>query len=212
MCLWFSLEACLNKCECLSLPLWSAVLSIILRPVLNNSKTGPFVGLWRFVFAFVSQFLVNRIVYIVCQGGSATAVAGPGNKLFVEQMYLGQVIHVVFFSFVRLYILVKFDNFTNFMYFTASSTIYKYFHFSFVFLLFLLLLFLFLLWLFIFFYHFFYICTFFLPRFWLTVSRLFIDSFFLGLKNCCCCCCCCCCCFIFVMYCFNCLFSFARSW
>lgn len=73
---------------------------------------------------FVNQFLVSRIVYVVSQWGGATAVAAPSNKLLVEQMFLGQVVHVVFFFlFVRLYILVKFDSFTNFMYFAASSAL-----------------------------------------------------------------------------------------
>ena len=46
---------------------------------------------------FVNQFLVSRIVYVVIQWAGATAVAAASNKLLVEQMFLGQVVHVVFF-------------------------------------------------------------------------------------------------------------------
>ena len=49
---------------------------------------------------FVNQFLVSRIVYVVSQWGGATAVAAPSNKLLVQQMFLGQVVHVVFFFYL----------------------------------------------------------------------------------------------------------------
>ena len=75
----------------------------------SQVKVDLFVALYRVTLVFV-----NRFFYIVGQASSATTVVGPSNKLFVEQIFLCEVVHVVFFSFVRLY---------SFMYFAASSTL-----------------------------------------------------------------------------------------
>ena len=99
--------------------LWSFSCLLCVAGASSQVKVDPFIALCRFVPAIINQFLVNRIVYIVRQGGSTTAAAGPSKELFIEQMVLGQVVHVVLFSFDRLHISGKFGNFTHFMYFAV---------------------------------------------------------------------------------------------
>ena len=61
----------------------------------------------------MNRFVVNRVVYIVGHGGSSAAVAGLSNKLFVEQVFWGQTVHVVFLFICQAV-------FDNFMYFAIS--------------------------------------------------------------------------------------------
>ena len=58
----------------------------------SQVKVDLFVALYRATLVFV-----NRFFYIVGQASSATTVVGPSNKLFVEQIFLCQVVHVGFF-------------------------------------------------------------------------------------------------------------------